>query len=129
MRPAGLTRSRSCGKSEISALTMPCFALTYQLDEGVERGMTGENRRQFRVVGGNEALVRSSRVCREARWPPLRVVGVDEEHEAVTPPPVPVLTVQQTRPMQNRAAWSQALLAGLVVVMLSSVGQAIAANW
>lgn len=91
--------------------------------------MAGENRRQFRVVGGNEALVRSSRVCRETRWPPLRVVGAEEAHETVTPPPVPVPTVQHTRPMPNRAAWSQALLAGLVVVMLSSVGQAIAAHW
>lgn len=91
--------------------------------------MTGEKRRQFRVVGGNEALARSTRVSREARWPPLRVVGPEEAPKAVTPRSVPVLTVRHARPMQSRAAWSQALLAGLVVVMLSSVGQAIAAHW
>ena len=95
--------------------------------------MTGEKRRQFRVVGGNEALARSARVNRETRWPPLRVVGAEEAREAVPPRPAPVVTVlapvRHARPMQNRAAWSQALLAGLVVVMLSSVGQAIAAHW
>ncbi len=100
--------------------------------------MTGEKRRQFRVVGGNEALVRSARVSRETRWPPLRVVSArvvsaEEAREAVAPRPAPVLTVavpvRQAQPMHNRAPWSQALLAGLVVVMLSSVGQAIAAHW
>ena len=95
--------------------------------------MTGEKRRQFRVVGGNEALVRSARVSRETRWPPLRVVSAEEAREAVAPRPAPVLTVavpvRQAQPMHNRAAWGQALLAGLVVVMLSSVGQAIAAHW
>jgi len=84
------------------------------------------------VVGGNAELARAPRLNREARWPPLRVVGESEAeadadaHEiAVLPQPSP----KQNPRTAKHAAWSQALLAGLVVVMLSSVGQAIAANW
>jgi hypothetical protein len=82
--------------------------------------MPGEQKPQLRIVGGNVALVRMARVSREARWPPLRVVGAAES----APSPMPIAPVAV--PASKRAAWSQALLAGLVVLMLSSVGQAIA---
>lgn len=93
--------------------------------------MSGERRPHLRVVGGNEALVRMTRVSREARWPPLRLVGPEDREEDVAlapePPPAPPPAAITAPP--RRAAWSQALLAGLMVVMLSSVGQAIAAHW
>jgi hypothetical protein len=82
--------------------------------------MPGEQRPQLRIVGGNVALVRMARVSREVRWPPLRVVGAAESA------PVSVPVAPSAVPASKRAARSQALLAGLVVVMLSSVGQAIA---
>jgi len=82
--------------------------------------MPGTQRPYLRVVGGNNALVRMTRVNREARWPPLRVVVAAES--APSPPPIALRAVSASR----RGARSQALLAGLVVVMLSSVGQAIA---
>ncbi len=92
--------------------------------------MTGDGRPQLRVVGGNDALVRCERLSRETRWPPLRVVG-SEDHAAVAAPrPVPAspIPVERPRSSPKQAAWGQALLAGLVIVMLSSVGQAIA-HW
>lgn len=91
----------------------------------------GERRPQLRVVGGNDALVRCGRLSRETRWPPLRVVEQVEDAAAAAPRelPIPQVPAVVARSMPRRAAWSQALLAGLVVVMLSSVGQAIAANW
>jgi hypothetical protein len=85
--------------------------------------MPGEQKPQLRIVGGNVALVRMASVSCEARWPPLRVVGAAEP----APSPVPVAPIAPIAvPASKRAARSQALLAGLVVVMLSSVGQAIA---
>lgn len=93
--------------------------------------MTGERRPHLRVVGGNDALVRCGRLSRETRWPPLRVVGsADDDGEAAAPRQLPVRPVpaEIARGVPKRAAWSQALLAGLVAVMLSSVGQAIA-HW
>lgn len=92
--------------------------------------MSGEKRPHLRVVGGNDALVRMTRSSREARWPPLRVIAPDYCEAA----PVPLPMSEGVRPLMatpapKRAAWSQALLAGLMVVMLSSVGQAIAAHW
>ncbi len=110
---------------------MPNFALTYQgASKGLGRGMSGAGRPQLRVVGGNDTLVRMARVSREARWPPLRLVGEEVAAEIPEPMPVPALrAVQPPKSVHRRAAWSQALLAGLMVVMLSSVGQAIAAHW
>jgi len=92
--------------------------------------MTGDRRPHLRVVGGNDALVRCERLNREARWPPLRVVGsAEDDGEAAVPQQLPTpLPAASVRAMPKRAAWSQALLAGLVFVMLSSVGQAIA-HW
>jgi hypothetical protein len=91
--------------------------------------MPGENRLHLRVVGGNAALARAPRLSREVRWPPLRVVGESEADALkIAVLPQPMRATQNPR-AAKRAAWSQALLAGLVVVMLSSVGQAIAANW
>ncbi len=98
--------------------------------------MSGEIRPQLRVVGGNDALVRMTRAGREGRWPPLRLV----EPEDVEAPKAPAQTSVPARasmpaslsrdvPASKRAVRSQALLAGLMVVMLSSVGQAIAAHW
>ena len=92
--------------------------------------MTGDARPQLRVVGGNDALVRCERLSREARWPPLRVVGSEDYVAVEVPRPLPALSEPPAsmRTSPKRAAWSQALLAGLVIVMLSSVGQAIA-HW
>lgn len=87
--------------------------------------MAGEKRPHLRVVGGNDALVRTARVRRETHWPPLRVVGRDEAVAVAAP-----LSAPAPRPVHvaKRAAWGRALLAGLVVVMLSSIGQAFAAH-
>jgi hypothetical protein len=82
--------------------------------------MPGEQKPQMRIVGGNVEHVRIARVSREERWPPMRVVRAAETSQ--TPMPIAPVAV----PASMRAAWSQALLAGLVVLMLSSVGQAIA---
>ena len=82
--------------------------------------MPREQSARLRIVGGNDALVRMVRVSREAHWPPLRVVGASECA------PSPVRVAPNPVPASKRAARSQALLAGLFVVMLSSVGQAIA---
>jgi hypothetical protein len=82
--------------------------------------MPGTQRPHLRIVGGNEALVRMARVNREARWPPLRVVGAADF--AAQPVPITPSAV----PASKRVARSQALMAGLVAVMLTSVGQAIA---
>lgn len=95
--------------------------------------MTGDRRPHLRVVGGNDALARCGRLNRETRWPPLRVVGPSDEESAssqLSQPPLSLMpaTMPVGRPATRRAAWSQALLAGLIVVMLSSVGQAIA-HW
>ncbi len=92
--------------------------------------MSGEKRPHLRVVGGNDALVRMPRSSREARWPPLRVIEPDTCEAAPVPLPAPeVVRPSIVTSAPKRAAWSQALLAGLMVVMLSSVGQAIAAHW
>ena len=91
----------------------------------------GDTRPQLRVVGGNDAVVRRDRLNRETRWPPLRVVGrADDDSAAPERRQLPPshLPPPHVRSITRRAAWSQALLAGLVVVMLSSVGQAIA-HW
>jgi hypothetical protein len=92
--------------------------------------MMGDRRPLLRVVGGNDALVRRVRLSRETRWPPLRIVGAGDESAVPAPRPLPPpqLPSSSVRSIPKRAAWSQALLAGLVVVMLSSVGQAIA-HW
>lgn len=93
--------------------------------------MTGDRRPHLRVVGGNDALMRCQRLSRETRWPPLRVVGqADDRREVPRPQPIPPrrTPAAHARVVSKRAAWSQALLAGLVAVMLSSVGQAIA-HW
>jgi hypothetical protein len=94
--------------------------------------MSGEIRPQLRVVGGNDALVRMTRASREGRWPPLRLVEAEDVQVLVVP-----VTARASKPASfsrdvpasKRAVWSQALLGGLMVVMLSSVGQAIAAHW
>lgn len=100
--------------------------------------MAGEMRAHLRVVGGNEALARTTRASREARWPPLRLVEAAELADTFEPTAAPMIadaSREQVRPQRpvfaprRRGAWSQALLAGLMVVMLSSVGQAIAAHW
>lgn len=83
--------------------------------------MPREQSARLRIVGGNDALVRMARVSREARWPPLRVVEASEES---VPSPVRVAPIAARA--SKRTARSQALLAGLFVVMLSSVGQVIA---
>ena len=88
--------------------------------------MTGEKRPQLRLVGGNEALARSVRVSREVRWPPLRVVGPADADEVIQP--LQSKAIPRVRPAPKRPAWSQALMTGLVLVMLSSFGQAIA-HW
>jgi hypothetical protein len=88
--------------------------------------MAGEKRPHLRVVGGNDTLVRIKRASRETPWPPLRVVGEERPREMAAPQSASTLRAVQ---MPKPAAWSQALLAGLVVVMLSSIGQAIAAHW
>jgi hypothetical protein len=92
--------------------------------------MSGEKRPQLRVVGGNEALVRSARVSREARWPPLRVVGPADAEDVVIPSQSRSAPRVQSAPKRpaKRPAWSQVLMTGLVLVMLSSFGQAIA-HW
>jgi hypothetical protein len=94
--------------------------------QGTGRLMAGDKRRHLRLVGGNDALVRTSRVSRETHWPPLRVVGRDDVVAVVAP-----LPAHGPRHVQEkkRAARGRALLAGLVVVMLSSIGQAFAAHW
>jgi hypothetical protein len=56
--------------------------------------MPGEQKPQLRIVGGNVALVRMARVSREARWPPLRVVGAAEP----APSPVPVAPIAVPAP-------------------------------
>ena len=94
--------------------------------------MSGEIRPLLRVVGGNDALVRMTRASREVRWPPLRLVGPEEVEAQVASVPASAPEPESFAsdvPASRRAAWSQALLAGLMVVMLSSVGQAIAAHW
>jgi hypothetical protein len=93
--------------------------------------MAGDGRPQLRVVGGNDAVVRCERLSRETRWPPLRVVeraGAAAEVAAAHPVSPVTVPASRSRSVPKRAAWSQALLAGLFVVMLSSVGQAIA-HW
>ena len=86
--------------------------------------MPGAQKPHLRIVGGNDALMRMARPSREARWPPLRVVAAAEfESSSVLPPDA---IAPSAVPTPRRGARSQALLAGLVVVMLSSVGQAIA---
>lgn len=93
--------------------------------------MTGDRRPHLRVVGGNDALVRCQRLSRETRWPPLRVVGQASDHgEVAAPRPLPTrkVPISSVRAVPRRTAWSQALLAGLVAIMLSNVGQAIA-HW
>jgi hypothetical protein len=82
--------------------------------------MPVEQRLHLRIVGGNDALARLPRPSRETHWPPLRIV------EAAELAPQPVRIAPLAAPASKRAARSQALLAGLFVVMLSSVGQAIA---
>jgi len=82
--------------------------------------MPGAQKPHLRIVGGNDALMRMDRPSREGRWPPLRVVAAADM--APSPQPIAPSVVRASR----RPARSQALLAGLVVVMLSSVGQVIA---
>jgi hypothetical protein len=88
--------------------------------------MSGEKRPQLRVVGGNEALARSARVSREVRWPPLRVVEPADADEVTMPPPSRAMPRVLSAP--KRSGCSQAIMTGLVLVMLSSFGQAIA-HW
>lgn len=94
--------------------------------------MSGEKIPHLRIVGGNDRIVRMARASREARWPPLRLVGLEDFTE--TAQPAVAQASGLASPVRRASAhardgWSQALLAGLVVVMLSSVGQAIAAHW
>lgn len=55
----------------------------------------------LRIVGGNDKLVTMNRVGHEARWPPLRVVGVDYVQ------PAPAVAAPRSSPV--RSLWSVVL--------------------
>lgn len=85
--------------------------------------MTIEGKRaHLRLVGGNGALARLPPDRRTPHWPPLRVVGASEADKEPRPAE-PHCTVGRS------AMWSQMLAAGLVLGLLSSVGQALAEYW
>ena len=81
--------------------------------------MSGVKTVVLRVVGGNDKLVAMRRVRRQSRWPPLRVV----EPHATLPQ---VSTPCEQRVAAKRPTWTLMWMVGLLMVMMHSIGQAIA---
>jgi hypothetical protein len=72
-------------------------------------------RRVFRVVGGNDSLLPMKRVSREARWPPLRIVGPHTSSEQAV----------EAKRRTSGLMW----MAGLVMAILQGVGQSISDHY